>query len=167
MYGKASRKLGYLTFLCSYKGIRPSLATYNLLYKAIIRPSLEYACAFWNGAAESHKKRLNRIQRIAVCRILGVMNATAYHTTNILSQFPPLELRRKQEEVKIFHKCIRGSTKFPQHNLTQGYLLWKQDHEIEQDEKIVWSGKLSTLSRAYINTVEIGVPEVVPDPQPF
>ncbi|ETO15517.1 hypothetical protein RFI_21848 [Reticulomyxa filosa] len=26
IYGKASKKLGYLTFLCSYKGIRPSLS---------------------------------------------------------------------------------------------------------------------------------------------
>jgi len=95
VYGKTSKKLGYLTFLCSYKGIRPSLSVYNILYKAIIRPSLEYGCAFWNGAPESYKKRLEKIQRIAVCRILGVMNATAYHTINMTSQFPPLEFRRK------------------------------------------------------------------------
>ncbi|ETN99746.1 hypothetical protein RFI_37721, partial [Reticulomyxa filosa] len=71
IYGNASRKLGYLTYLCSYKGIRPSLSVYNLLYKTIIRPSLEYACAFLNGAADCHKRRLERIQRISMCRILG------------------------------------------------------------------------------------------------
>ncbi|ETN99750.1 hypothetical protein RFI_37717, partial [Reticulomyxa filosa] len=71
VYGKAAKKFGYLTFLCSYKGICPSLSLYNLLYITIIRPSLEYACAFWNGAADSHKNRLERIQRVAMCGILG------------------------------------------------------------------------------------------------
>ncbi|ETO33162.1 hypothetical protein RFI_03948 [Reticulomyxa filosa] len=77
VYGKASRNVGYLTFLCSYKGIRPSLSVYTLLFKTIIRHSLEYACAFWNGAAEIHKKKLELIQRISMCRILGVIHATA------------------------------------------------------------------------------------------
>jgi len=106
VYGKAARKLGYLTYLCSYKGIRPSLSIYNLLYKTIIRPGLEYACAFWNGAAETHKRKLERIQRIAMCRILGVMHQTAYDTVNVISQLPPLEFRRQQEEVKIYEKCV-------------------------------------------------------------
>ena len=70
------------------------------------------------------------------------MNATAYHTVNVLSQFPPLEFRRKQEEVKLYQKCIRGSIKFPDHNLTQGYFLWKEDHDIKQDEKFVRNGKV-------------------------
>ncbi|ETO02297.1 hypothetical protein RFI_35139, partial [Reticulomyxa filosa] len=132
VYGKASKKLGYLTFLCSYKGIRSSFSVYNLLYSTIIRPSLEYACAFWNGAAESHKKRLERIQRIAMCRILGVMNSTAYDTVNVIAQIPPLELQR-QEEVKLYHKCIRWSSKFPGHNLTMAYQLWRINHDIESD----------------------------------
>ena len=84
-----------------------------------------------------------------------------------MSQFPPLELRRQQEEVKLYHKCIRGSIKFPEHNLTQAYQLWKQEHEFKHDEKFVWSEKLSTLSRAHISANKIGMPEVVPDHHPF
>ena len=70
VYGKAARKLGYLTFLCSYKGIRPSLSVYNLLYKTIIVPSLEYACAFCNGAPVNYKKKLDKIQRMPLSMIL-------------------------------------------------------------------------------------------------
>ncbi|ETO04645.1 hypothetical protein RFI_32751, partial [Reticulomyxa filosa] len=126
IYGKASRKLEYLTCLCSYKGIRPSLSVYTLLFKTIIRPSLEYACAFWNGASEVHKKKLERIQRIAICRILGVMHATAYDTVNVISQIPPLELRRQQEEVKIFQRCIKWSGRFYNHNLVKSYWMWEE-----------------------------------------
>ncbi|ETO12526.1 hypothetical protein RFI_24849 [Reticulomyxa filosa] len=151
VYGKASRKLGYLTFLCSYKGIRPSMNVYNLLYKTIIRPNLEYACAFWNGAAESHKKKLERIQRIAMCRILGVMQSSAYDTVNIIAQVPPLELRRQQEEVKLFQRCEKYMENFPRHNLSQSYQLWKNNHQFKTDEYFCWLGKLSTLSRACIN----------------
>ncbi|ETO00876.1 hypothetical protein RFI_36564 [Reticulomyxa filosa] len=64
IYGKAPKKLGYLTFLCSYKGIRLSLSVYNLLYTTIIRLSLEYVCAFWNGAAESYKKNLKESKEL-------------------------------------------------------------------------------------------------------
>ncbi|ETO08756.1 hypothetical protein RFI_28632 [Reticulomyxa filosa] len=165
VYGKAARKLGYLTFLCSYKGIRPSLSVYNLLYKTIIRPNLEYACAFWNGAPESHKKKLEKIQRIAMCRILGVMKSTAYDTVNILSQMPPLELRRQQEEVKLFQRCENHMQNFPNHNLSQAYQLWQSNHNFKPDEYFCWLGKLSTLSRACINIELAGLHGIKNTPQ--
>ncbi|ETO10621.1 hypothetical protein RFI_26756, partial [Reticulomyxa filosa] len=34
---------------------------YNLLYKTIIRPSLEYACAFWNGDCQNKDERVRLI----------------------------------------------------------------------------------------------------------
>ncbi|ETO35924.1 hypothetical protein RFI_01138 [Reticulomyxa filosa] len=132
VYGKAARKLGYLTFLCSYKGIRPSLSVYNLLYKTIIRPNLE-------------------IQRIAMCRILGVMQITAYDTVNIIAQMPYLELRRQEEELKLFQRCKIFSDRFPNHNLSQAYQLWKRDHDVQPGKRFCWLGKLSSLSLARIN----------------
>ena len=151
VHGKAARKLGYLTYLCSFKGVRPSLSVYNLLYKTIIRPSLEYGCAFWNGAAESHKKKLDRIQRIALCRILGVMNATAYDTVNVISQIPPLELRRRQEEVKLYQKCVKWSGRFHGHNLVMAYEMWNDYKNKSNLNYISWTGKLSALSRGCIH----------------
>ena len=62
VYRKAAKNLGYLKYLCSFKGVKPSLSVYNLLYKTIIRPTLEYACPFWNGAADTNKKKLESIQ---------------------------------------------------------------------------------------------------------
>ena len=117
MYGKAARKLGYLTFFCLYKGIRPILSVYNLLYKAIIRPSLEYACAFWNGAAESHKRRLERIQRIAMCRILGVMNSTAYCQHHLAA--PSIGIKtttRRSEAVPQMHSVVDQTSSTQSHS---------------------------------------------------
>ena len=167
VYGKAARKLGYLTFLCSHKGIKPSLSVYNLLYKTIIRPGMEYGCAFWNAAAVSYKSKLDRIQRIAMCKILGVMQTTAYDTVNILTQVPPLEFRRRQEEVKLYHRCIKMSTRFPTHNLVQAYSLWKEHRNFDENEYISWRGKLSTLSRAYLHADEVNIPTPIPDSHPL
>ncbi|ETO01870.1 hypothetical protein RFI_35569, partial [Reticulomyxa filosa] len=90
VYGKASKKLGYLTFLCLYKGIRPSLSVHNNYQTITVHSGMD-----WKGFKES----------------------TAYDTVNVISQTPPLELRRQQEEVKLYHKCIRWRDKFPDHNL--------------------------------------------------
>ncbi|ETN99500.1 hypothetical protein RFI_37971, partial [Reticulomyxa filosa] len=133
--------------------------------KTIIRPSLEYACAFWNGASEVHKKKLERIQRIAICRILGVMHATAYDTVNVISQIPPLELRRQQEEVKIFQRCIKWSGRFYNHNLVKAYWMWEEHKTTTNFDYITWTGKLSTLYRGCILASELNVPEVEPDLQ--
>ena len=151
--GKSMRKLGYLTYLCAYKGIRPSMSAYMLIYNAVIRPSLEYACAFWNCAAEAHKKKLERVQRLAICRILGVMKATSYETCNMMAQIPPLELRRRQEEIKLFHKCVKYSVRAPEHNLIKAYMYWKENCTD-------FTGKLSTLSRARIHARDARVPAV-------
>jgi ribonuclease HI len=91
------------------------------------------------------------------------MNSTAYDTVNVISQCPPLELRRRQEEVKLFQKCVKWSKRLPDHNLTQAYNLWRSNYNIDGDERISWSGKLSTLSRAFIHGAEVGIEKVEPD----
>ncbi|ETO06355.1 hypothetical protein RFI_31030, partial [Reticulomyxa filosa] len=50
-----------------------------------------------------------------------------------------LELRRQQEEVKLYHKCIR----------------------------LNWIVKLSTLPKTYIYAAEVGIPDVQPDQYPY
>ncbi|ETO08780.1 hypothetical protein RFI_28612 [Reticulomyxa filosa] len=140
-----------------------SLSVYKLLFKTIILPILEYGCPFWNGTSEVYKKKLERIQRIALCRILGVMSWTAYDTVNMMAQMPPLELRRQQEEVKLYHRCIQISEQLPEHNLTLAYRLWEQNHNVPENEFYCWRGKLSPLSRACIHAEEMKIPTITPD----
>ena len=79
-----------------------------------------------------------------MCRILGVKNATAYDTVNVISQIPPLEFRRKQEEVKLYHKCIKWSGKSDEHNMVLAYQMWS-DSKVKQRGNanfISWTGKI-------------------------
>ncbi|ETO35539.1 hypothetical protein RFI_01524 [Reticulomyxa filosa] len=73
-----------------------------------IRPSLEYASAFWNGAADT------------------IVNDTK--DCNISNQ-TALELR--QEEVKLYHKFIRWSGRLNGHNLVLEYKIWNELHIID------------------------------------
>ncbi|ETN97484.1 hypothetical protein RFI_40045, partial [Reticulomyxa filosa] len=152
VYGKASMKLGYLTFLRSYKGIRLSLSSIIGVCMRILEWS--------SGIAQTTTQH---DPKIAMCKILGVMNSTAYNTLNVISQLPPLELRRQQEEVNLLQKFVRWCNKFPEHNLTMVYQLWQRNREIKDNEKFVCSEKLSTLYRTYIHMSEIGMPRVSPD----
>ncbi|ETO15454.1 hypothetical protein RFI_21910 [Reticulomyxa filosa] len=118
VYGKASKKLGYLTFLCSYKFI---VHDNN-------QTILEYACALWNG------------QAFLVLQIHDTVNVI-YH----------LNLKAAGGS-KLYHKCIRWSM---DHNLAMAYQLWRNNHDIEIDVKIIWRVKLSTLYIAYASEVGI------------
>src|SRR5689334_5240314 len=47
---KSMKKIGFISFLCLHKGFLPSIPSYLLLYNMVVRPTLEYGCAVWNGA---------------------------------------------------------------------------------------------------------------------
>ncbi|ETO36040.1 hypothetical protein RFI_01022, partial [Reticulomyxa filosa] len=115
-----------------------SLSVYNLLYKAIIRPSLEYACAFWNSA-DCYKRKLK--------------GSKEYQYVESL----------EQEEVKLFQKCVRWNDKFTNHNLTLGYQLWKSNHEF----KILLAWEIASSNKYWhhwmemlLSSLQMEVPEI-------
>ncbi len=143
VFGKGMKRLGLLTFLCNQGKSKPSYSSYLTLYKTILRPVLDYASAFWNGAPDSYKEKLQRIQRIALCRIVGCFRTTSYNVVNALTHVAPLELRRQQEEVKLLHRCIKYSEAYPRGNLSSALAVWRSYPG--------FGSKISTLGRATIH----------------
>ena len=62
----ASKKIGAL--IRSMKFLSPEVALY--LYKATIRPCMEYCCCIWAGAPSCYLDLLDKLQKW-ICRILG------------------------------------------------------------------------------------------------
>ena len=74
-----------------------------LLYKAQIRPYLEYAALSWMSCPASHIKKLECIQPLA----LRLMNAADSETQpEIASQLDSLEHRRDVVALVVFHKTM-------------------------------------------------------------
>jgi ribonuclease HI len=159
---KVSKRLGYLTMLTKFNGNKcfPHILSYQILYKMILRPAMDYASAFWNGASITYKEILNKIQRKALNRGIKLMNNTSYDTTNIINYIEPLEYRRQQEEIKLLKRAKVYYVQFPKHSLATTYKFWSNNQS--DDEYPVFNYKLSVLTRATINcnTNNIDIPSI-------
>nr|CAH7756638.1 unnamed protein product [Callosobruchus chinensis] len=91
----AGKKLGYLSRARKY--FSPS----NLLtlYKAQIRPSLEYCSHIWGAAAPTTLSILDAVQRRAI-RLIGDAALTCH--------LPPLSHRRAVGDLSLFYRYSNG-----------------------------------------------------------
>ena len=65
-----------------------------MIYKQMIRPTMEYASIVWGEAAKSSKQMLDTIQHRSLCKALGVMRIARKSEVNQEGKTWPLELRR-------------------------------------------------------------------------
>lgn len=145
---KLMKRVGWLKYITNLNGGYPHILVYQSLYKMLLRPAIDYACPFWNGANNNIKKILNKIQRISLNRGMKLMKNVSYDITNIINNIEPLELRRKHEELKLFKRCRIYSVNFPKHTLSIIYKYWYNNRPINN----VFNYKLSVLTRASINS---------------
>ena len=66
------------------------------LYKALVRPLMQYASPIWSGTAKTHLKEIEQVQR----RALKCLRLTDPLKHNL----PPLELRYKTASILLFRK---------------------------------------------------------------
>jgi hypothetical protein len=107
---KAARCVGLLQRICR-KVPRQCL---EILYKAMIRPILEYGNIIYDGSAEKSISRLENIQRQAAIACTGAYKHTNHSILLKELSWPPLSIRRKNHRLNLMYKV--------QNNLTPAYL---------------------------------------------
>ena len=87
-----------------------------ILYSSLVRPILEYCSPLWGGLNQKYTKSIERLQRTMTRYICGYSKAE-YNERLLHLHLAPLSLRRDQNDVIFFWKCLHriydlGLTKF-------------------------------------------------------
>ena len=77
------------------------------LYKAMVRPIIEYANTIWGPHFLLDKRRLERVQRLAT-KIIPLLSDKSYHYHLISLDLPSLNYRRIRGDVIFLYKLING-----------------------------------------------------------
>ncbi|XP_014677546.1 PREDICTED: RNA-directed DNA polymerase from mobile element jockey-like [Priapulus caudatus] len=77
------------------------------LYKACVRPHLEYAYPIWCCASEAQLRKIYRVQRIALLRASGTINTTPAAALEVLTHVPPPRLRFQEILAHEFIRILR------------------------------------------------------------
>ena len=91
---QAAQRIGSLYRACRY--LPPQTVLY--LYKATIRPLMEYCCHLWAGAPKSHLSLLDRVEKRAK-NLVGEALA---------NQLQPLKVRRDVASLSLFYRYYFG-----------------------------------------------------------
>lgn len=103
---KTVKKLGYLR-----RSLREELKdTKVLIYKTLIRPTLDYACTVWNPYRQGGINKIETVQRKAIQFIYRRYDRMSSPSTALVSlNFTTLSARREMECLNFFQHGIHGS----------------------------------------------------------
>jgi ribonuclease P/MRP protein subunit RPP40 len=108
--GRASRTLGFLK-----RNIRTSSKTSKeRVYRALVRPTLEYACAVWDPYQMNHISQLERVQRRAARYVCNRYHNTS-SVTGMLSGlgWESLQERRSKFRLVMLYKIVNNLVAIP------------------------------------------------------
>ena len=91
---RGSRALGSLCRASRYLSIHNR----TILYKSLVRSTIEYGCPIWGGAAQKWVGKLDTIQNRAI-KLLKIKDPLKHNVV-------PLELRRKTASMLLFRKHL-------------------------------------------------------------
>ena len=86
----------------------------EILYKSMVLPIMEYGDVIYDGSADSHLDRLEKVQRQAALCCTGAYKHTNHATLLHELGWPPLSTRRRHHRLNIMYKI--------QNNLAPPYL---------------------------------------------
>jgi ribonuclease HI len=85
-------------------GLKPKIALW--IYKAIVRPMLEYGSLVWCSATtvKARMKELERVQRVALLSTTGTMRSTPTASLECLLGIAPIDIRIRQVALQTMHR---------------------------------------------------------------
>jgi ribonuclease HI/retron-type reverse transcriptase len=129
------RALGALTrisaLMADIGGMKMEIGT--ALYKACVRPHLEYAYPVWCFAPEEQLRKLERVQRIALLRATGTVSSTPASALEVLTSVPPLRIRYQEILAQEYIRILRK----PHDNLLRSTLLYNLANPSFMDHKVL------------------------------
>ena len=99
---KANKKAGLLKWMTNKLHLKQDFALN--LYKACIRPTIEYGSEIWDDACKSVKGKLEVIEHKALTTALGTTRLAKRTETKLEALIMPLELRRQKRTLNVFLK---------------------------------------------------------------
>ena len=106
---KASNKISI--FLSATNGLNTGNCVN--LYKALIRPHLEYAFAVWASIKESNFSKIERINRIALLKATGCLNSTPTAAFKVITNTIPIRLRLQELLATEYIRLLRKNDNHP------------------------------------------------------
>ena len=102
---KANRTLGFLRRNLKVNNIRLK----EIAYKAMVRPTLEYACTVWDPYKEGQIRKIENVQRRSARFVLNQYKPTT-SVTNLLSHlgWTSLQRRRKVARLTMLYKILNN-----------------------------------------------------------
>ena len=100
---KSKRQAGWIMRVFKTRAERPMLT----LFKALVRPHLEYACQLWSPLKLGQVGRLEGIQRTYTARISGLGHLNYWERLKKLNLYS-LERRRERYQIIYVFKIISG-----------------------------------------------------------
>ena len=109
-------------------GLCPKLTAW--LYKAIIRPGLDYGALFWitGTTIEFKRKLLERVQRLALLMITGAPRTTPTAGMEVILHIPPVDIFLKGQAMKGWRRLFRTNSICYNNSRANGHLGWIQSH---------------------------------------
>ena len=99
---KCEKRLGVLKYVCWKYKLKQNIALN--LYKAIVRPIMEYGVEVWGDTSFTNLKKLDSIEHRSITTALGVNKIAKKSETTLEAKIVPLSIRRKRKLITTFQR---------------------------------------------------------------